>query len=86
MHDSDAQVIAQSIGVPAAFGSLFDRHAAELFRFLIRRIGLDAADGLLGEVFRIAFELRSSFDGSRTTARPWLYGIATNVLAKHRRR
>ena len=40
---------------------------------------------MVGEVFRIAFERRHTFDGSRDTARPWLYGIATNVLAKHRR-
>ena len=36
-------------------------------------------------MFRIAFERRHTFDGSRDTARPWLYGIATNLLAKHRR-
>ena len=39
-----------------------DRHAGLLFRFLIRRVGRDAADELLGETFRIAFERRESFD------------------------
>jgi RNA polymerase sigma factor (sigma-70 family) len=85
MEPSDAEVIAASIGDPPAFGALFDRHAAVLFRFLVRRVGPDVADTLLGEAFRIAFERRATFDVSRTTARPWLYGIATNVLAKHRR-
>jgi RNA polymerase sigma-70 factor (ECF subfamily) len=39
-------------------------------------------------VVRIAFERRDSFDPGRTGdgARPWLYGIATNLAAKHRRR
>ena len=82
---SDAAVIAASFADPAAFATIFDRHAATLLRFLVRRVGPDAADGLVGESFRIAFERRSSFDCSRANARPWLYGIATNVLAKHGR-
>ena len=85
-HGSDAAVIAASLADPARFGVLFDRHAAVLFRYLVRRVGPDEADGMLGEVFRVAFERRSTFDLQRTEARPWLYGIATNVVAKHRRR
>jgi RNA polymerase sigma factor (sigma-70 family) len=83
--EPDAKVIARSLGDPAAFGIVFDRHAVVLFRFLVRRVGPDAADELLGETFRIAFERRSSYDTARAEARPWLYGIATNVLAKHHR-
>ena len=82
---SDAAIIAASLDAPAAFGALFDRHATTLYRFLVRRAGPDEADGLLGELFRIAFEKRSSFDLERHDARPWLYGIGTNLLAKHRR-
>jgi RNA polymerase sigma-70 factor (ECF subfamily) len=82
---SDAEVIARSLGEPVVFAFVYDRHAAVLFRFLVRRVGAAAADGMLGEVFRIAFERRASFDRTRGEARPWLYGIATNVLAKHRR-
>ena len=83
--DTDAAVIAASLDEPEAFGALFDRHATVLFRYLVRRVGPDEADTLLGEVFRIAFEKRSTYDGDRPNARPWLYGIATNLLAKHRR-
>jgi RNA polymerase sigma-70 factor (ECF subfamily) len=54
-----------------------------LFRFLIRRVGRDIADELLGETFRIAFEKRSTFDCDRASAKPWLYGIATHLVAKH---
>jgi RNA polymerase sigma factor (sigma-70 family) len=82
---SDAEVIAASRDDPAAFAMVFDRHAAVLLRFLVRRVGPDAADGLVGESFRIAFERRAAYDCTRPSARPWLYGIATNVLAKHRR-
>jgi RNA polymerase sigma-70 factor (ECF subfamily) len=82
---SDAEVIARSLGEPAVFAFVYDRHAAVLFRFLVRRVGAVAAESMLGEVFRIAFERRAAFDRARAAARPWLYGIATNVLAKHRR-
>lgn len=84
--DSDAEVIATSLTTPAAFGTIFDRHATVLHRYLVRRIGPDDADTMVGDVFRIAFERRDSFDLTRDTARPWLYGIATNLVAKHRRR
>jgi RNA polymerase sigma factor (sigma-70 family) len=85
MDGSDADVIARSLTEPAAFGTVFDRHAEPLLRFFVRRVGPSAADGLLGEAFRIAFERRATFIPDRDTARPWLYGIATNVLAKHHR-
>ena len=86
MHSvSDAEVIAASLDAPARFGVLFDRHATVLFRYLVRRVGPDEADTMLGEVFRVAFERRQTFDVERPDARPWLYGIATRLLAKHRR-
>jgi len=83
---TDAEVIASSITTPATFGELFDRHATTMFRHFVRRVGPDDADSLLGELFRIAFERRSSYDVNRAEARPWLYGIASNLLARHRDR
>jgi len=85
MDGTDAQVIGRSITDPSSFGTLFDRHAAVLLRFLVRRVGPETADALLGETFRIAFERRATFDAGRVTARPWLYGIATNLIARNRR-
>ena len=85
MEPSDADVIAASLAEPAAFGAIFDRHASTMLRYFGRRVEPAAAEGLLGEVFRIAFEQRASFDPSRTSARPWLYGIAANLVGRHRR-
>jgi RNA polymerase sigma factor (sigma-70 family) len=82
---SDAEVIGRSLGEPEAFGLIYDRHAATLLRFLGRRVGARVAEGLVGELFRIAFERRKTFDASRATALPWLYGIGSNLLLKHRR-
>ncbi len=59
--------------------------AATLLRFLGRRAGAKVAEGLVGELFRIAFERRKMFDPSRASALPWLYGIGSNLLLKHRR-
>jgi RNA polymerase sigma factor (sigma-70 family) len=82
---SDAEVIGRSVGEPEAFGLIYDRHAATLLRFLGRRAGAKVAEGLVGELFRVAFERRKTFDTSRATALPWLYGIGSNLLLKHRR-
>src|SRR5919106_2644281 len=82
---SDAEVIGRSVADPEAFGLIYDRHAATLLRFLGRRAGAKVAEGLVGELFRIAFERRKTFDASRASALPWLYGIGANLLLKHRR-
>jgi len=82
---SDAEVIGRSLGEPETFGLIYDRHAATLLRFLGRRAGATVAEGLVGELFRIAFERRKTFDASRASALPWLYGIGSNLLLKHRR-
>jgi RNA polymerase sigma-70 factor (ECF subfamily) len=78
-------VIGRSLGEPEAFGLIYDRHAPALLRFLGRRVGAEVAEGLVGELFRIAFERRKSFDATRASALPWLYGIGSNLLLKHRR-
>jgi RNA polymerase sigma factor (sigma-70 family) len=82
---TDADLIAASLAVPARFGPIFDRHATSLHRYLVRRLGPDDAESMVGEVFRIAFERRAAYDVARGDARPWLYGIATNLVARHRR-
>ena len=83
--ESDAAAIAASMAEPAAFGVLFDRHAGLVYRYLARRVGAGEAEALVGEAFRIAFERRASFDPAYESARPWLYGIATRLVAGHRR-
>src|SRR5215470_12553716 len=82
---SDAEVIRRSASEPEAFGLIYDRHAATLLRFLGRRAGAKIAEGLVGDLFRIAFERRKAFDASRESALPWLYGVGSNLLLKHRR-
>jgi RNA polymerase sigma factor (sigma-70 family) len=82
---TDADVVAVSLQNPSAFGELYDRHAPSILRYLVRRVGPTAGEQLLGDTFRIGFERRASFDPAHETARPWLYGIATNLVRRHRR-
>ena len=81
----DATLIARSLRAPECFGALFDRHAPAISRYIARRLGPDAADDLVAETFLVAFRLRGRYDGEHPDARPWLYGIATRLIGRHRR-
>jgi RNA polymerase sigma factor (sigma-70 family) len=82
---SDAEVMARARTEPRWFAVVFDRHFLTIHRYLSRRVGSESADDLAGEVFRVAFEGRDSFDPVSDSARPWLYGIATNLVHRERR-
>ena len=84
MDDDGAAIAASLAGDPQAFGAVFERHATTVLRFVVRRLPASEAEGVLAEVFRIAFERRATFDVERPLL-PWLYGIAANVVAKHHR-
>lgn len=80
---TDADIIRDSLADPAVFGPIFDRHLDAVYGYLVRRGDTELADDLTGEVFRVAFEQRHRFDLERSSARPWLYGIAANVVRRH---
>jgi RNA polymerase sigma-70 factor, ECF subfamily len=82
---SDAKLIEQSLAEPEVFAVLFDRYAADIHHYAARRLGASAADDLVAETFLAAFRRRTSYDTSRSQARPWLYGIATTLIARQRR-
>jgi RNA polymerase sigma factor (sigma-70 family) len=81
----DAAVIQLSRHDPEHFTVLFRRHAPHIQRYVVRRLGQDAADDIVAETFLLAFRQRESYDQTRADARPWLYGIATNLIGRHRR-
>lgn len=86
--ESDASVIARSRDEPEAFAALFDRHADAVHRYAARRLGGEVADDLMAETFTTAFQQRHRYDparGAGADARPWLFGIATNLVGRHRR-
>ena len=82
----DNAAVHASLARPQAFALLFDRHYEPIWRYLCRRIGPTGADDLAGEAFLRAFTKRSGYEPSPLGPRPWLYGIATNVLREQSRR
>ncbi|MEU4769148.1 RNA polymerase sigma factor [Actinosynnema sp. NPDC023794] len=85
MTPTDAEIIDRSRHEPDAFAAIFDRHAPHIRRYLERRLGAQVADDLVAETFLTAFDKRQRYDPARPDARPWLYGIATNLVGQHRR-
>jgi RNA polymerase sigma factor (sigma-70 family) len=83
---SDAAAIARSLESPGAFAGVFERHHAQIHRYLARRLGADLADELAAETFAVAFAKRGRYDLAVADARPWLFGIATKLAHRHWRR
>jgi RNA polymerase sigma factor (sigma-70 family) len=81
----DASIIQRSLQSPGAFAALFDRHADDIYRYAARRLGPEMGEELMAETFAVAFQRRDRYDLARGDARPWLYGIVTNLVARHRR-
>jgi RNA polymerase sigma factor (sigma-70 family) len=82
--ETDGALIERSIyGRPDAFTEVVRRHEVAVHGFLARRAGRQVADDLLAEVWLRAFAGRAGYDPGRQDARPWLYGIARNVLRLH---
>jgi len=79
---TDGELMAHSLDEPEAFGVLFDRHADAVHRYLGRRVG-QLADDLLSETFLVAFRRRAAWRAVHVEVRPWLIGIATNLVHGH---
>jgi len=83
--ESDARIIVASASNPKLFALIFERHYDAVFSYVGRRVGREIADELAAETFLVAFRARQRYDGTRPIARPWLLGIATNLLRHHQR-
>jgi RNA polymerase sigma-70 factor (ECF subfamily) len=79
---TDAELVVSSVRDPDAFTQLFERHWEALFRFCQSRAG-SAGEDIAAETFRVAFDRRRRYDAHYNDARPWLFGIATNLLRDH---
>ncbi|GAA3810700.1 RNA polymerase sigma factor [Cellulomonas soli] len=83
---SDDELLLRLPLHPEAMGPLFERHSGAVHRFLSRRVGAQAAEDLLAEVFVAAVSARVRVRPHASgSALPWLYGIARNVIRAHLR-
>ncbi|MEE6258153.1 RNA polymerase sigma factor [Plantactinospora sonchi] len=64
---------------------LFERSAGELLRYCASRVGQAAAEDVVAQTFLTAVEQQRRYDRRHDDPRPWLFGIATNLLRQHRR-
>lgn len=84
---SDAELIVVSVVDPEAFCVLYDRWAATLLAFLLRRVGNpEVAADLLAETFATVFEQRAKFRDSGHPGSAWIYTIASSQVARYYRR
>ena len=84
-RDTDAEIVRRSWRDPDCFAALFDRHYTAIHAYASRRLGPGLADDVAAETFLIAFDRRTRYDTGRGDARPWLYGIASNLISRHHR-
>jgi RNA polymerase sigma-70 factor (ECF subfamily) len=71
------------------FDSLFEAHHTEIFRYCVRRLGIEDAEDATAEVFVVAWRRQRELP-TIDSRRAWLYGVAHKVVAnlqrsRHRR-
>ena len=83
---SDADLAARLTRDPELFTEVHDRYFATIYRYVASRLGAQTAEDVAAETFLVAFDRRATFDPGRGDLRVWLFGIATNLVARHRRK
>lgn len=68
-----------------SFDTVFAAEFPALHRYVTRRVGASTADDLTAETFTVAFRNWGKLDPEREV-RPWLYGIAANLMRHHWRK
>ncbi|NUW35893.1 RNA polymerase sigma factor [Nonomuraea sp. SMC257] len=68
------------------FTAVYDRYFREVYLYAAGRVDVQAGEDIAAETFCLAFRDRGRFDPARGGLRPWLFGIATNLIARHRRK
>lgn len=64
------------------FDELWAQHAAAVYGYAARRVGLDGADEIVSEVFAVVWR---RLDDVPADPLPWLYGVGRNVIRQYHR-
>ncbi|WP_188196973.1 RNA polymerase sigma factor [Nonomuraea sp. SYSU D8015] len=83
---TDAELVARYRRDPESFTAVHDRYFHDIYRYVAGRLDTQAAEDITAETFLLAFDRRDQFDPERGGLRPWLFGFATNLVARHRRK
>jgi RNA polymerase sigma-70 factor (ECF subfamily) len=82
---SDNDLVHMSHQRPDAFAEIFERHFDAVLIYARSRVGVDVGAEVASETFTRAFAQRGRYRDTAAGARPWLLGIATNLIGDHRR-
>ncbi|MFI6813320.1 RNA polymerase sigma factor [Nonomuraea sp. NPDC050328] len=83
---TDADLVAAYRRDPELFTAVYDRYLRDIYRYVAGRLGAQVAEDITAETFLLAFDRRDRFDPEVGGLRPWLFGFATNLVARHRRK
>ena len=84
---TDGELIRRSLEDRDLFEVIFDRHYDVVRIYVQRRLGHDDGEEVAASTFEWAFAHRDRFDDATfSSAKPWLIGIANNLLRRHLRR
>ena len=85
-HDDAELAVRASGGEAAAFGLLYDKHVAAIYRYVYYRVRDDAdAEDLTSDVFMRALKAMPRYE-PRQAFLAWLYRIARNAVIDRARR
>jgi RNA polymerase sigma-70 factor (ECF subfamily) len=83
---SDEELAIRLRHDPELFTDVYDRYFRTIYLYVAGRLGAGPAEDIAAETFAVAFGQRDRFDPQRGSLRPWLFGIATNLIARHQRK
>ncbi|WP_089213948.1 RNA polymerase sigma factor [Streptosporangium subroseum] len=83
---NDAELVDRFQRDPELFTAVYDRYFRDIYLYATGRLDVQAGEDIAAETFCVAFRDRERFNPERGSLRPWLFGIATNLMARHRRK
>jgi RNA polymerase sigma-70 factor, ECF subfamily len=86
VREIDRDIVAGFQRDPEQFTDVHDRYFRDIYRYVAGRLDVQVAEDIAAETFCLAFGQRDRFDPQRGSLRAWLFGIATNLVAQHRRK
>lgn len=85
-HASRSDVRGATRGEVLSFDGLVDENLRAVRSYALSRVGPNLADDVVSETFLLAYRIRVRLPHApEGHPRPWLLGIATNVIAQQRR-
>jgi RNA polymerase sigma-70 factor (ECF subfamily) len=87
-NEAEDALVAEAARTDAsAFGELYERYHARVYRYVYHRVGNTAdAEDITAVVFMKALEALPNFQSRRSGFAPWLFRITRNTVVDHYRR